>query len=309
MAEGVLAVRSAECVATYSIIAHDPSREEWGVAVQSRSLAVGSIVPWAKAGVGVIATQARANYTYGPRGLELLESGMSADQVVSTLIKGDEASEIRQFAVLDSQGKASAFTGEQCNYWAGHKTSHGISCQGNILVSPEVVDEMYRAYFSREGDLAERLVAALEAAQAAGGDRRGMQSAALVVVREAGGFGNLCDRYIDLRVDDDASPIRAIRRLLDLHRVTFARQHVGRKYRLSPSVREQVASWLCRLGIAVTAENSKTVDELTPVGCGDTPEEWIDGDQVAELRTRVQELLDQDLAQQETEIKAKKNPR
>jgi len=207
-------------VATFSIVARDEVTGDFGVAVQSKYFNVGSVCPWARAGVGAIATQAFANYSYGPEGLKLLEQGLTAQQVVEKLTGADEMRDRRQLAVVDAQGNVAAWTGVKCNPWAGHRTGKNHSVQGNILAGEEVVKGMERAFLEAKGAFAERLVAALEGGQAAGGDRRGQQSAVLLVVRKNSVFGS--DRYIDLRVDDHPEPIRELRRLLHHYQVLQA---------------------------------------------------------------------------------------
>lgn len=206
---------------TFSIVACDQADGSWGVAVQSKFLCVGSVVPWARAGIGAVATQAWANVSYGTRGLELLEQSMSAQQTVQSLVRTDEDRDRRQLGIVDAQGRAAAYTGSECPDWAGHVVGPGYCCQGNILAGPETVVAMAQAYERTEGSLADRLVAALAAGQAAGGDRRGQQSAALLVVKADGGYGGYNDRYIDLRVDDHVTPIDELRRLLKLFRLYF----------------------------------------------------------------------------------------
>jgi len=208
-------------VATFSIVARDRETGDLGCAVQSKFLSVGSVVPWGRAGVGMIATQALANTAYGPRGLELLADGLSAPEVVGRLAADDEAAADRQVGIVDARGLAAAHTGGHCFQWAGHVSGEGYACQGNILVGPETVEAMARAFEATAGDLAGRLTAALAAGQAAGGDRRGRQSAALLVLREGGGYGGYNDRYVDLRVDDHERPIEELGRLLDLYRLYF----------------------------------------------------------------------------------------
>lgn len=192
------------------------------MAVQSKFLAVGAVVPWAKAKVGAIATQAYSNTSYGPEGLRLLGKGISPEQVLDCLIKADPDRAWRQVGIVNARGQAAAFTGERCLPWAGHLIGEGFTCQGNILVSQAVVVAMAEAFVKASGSLADRLLAALEAGQAAGGDRRGQQSATLVVVREQGGYGGQNDRYIDLRVDDHPRPIEELKRLYELHQLYFA---------------------------------------------------------------------------------------
>lgn len=206
----------APSVATFSIVAHDPATGDLGVAVQSKFFGVGSVVPWARAGVGAVATQASANTTYGPRGLELLAAGHKAGLVLAALIEADEQAAQRQLAVIDAAGTAASFTGGACLPWAGDRTGDNYSVQGNMLAGPAVLDAMAAAFETTGGDLATRLTSALAAGQAAGGDRRGRQSAALLVVRDNGGYQNFNDRYIDLRVEDHPAPIRELRRLVQM---------------------------------------------------------------------------------------------
>jgi uncharacterized Ntn-hydrolase superfamily protein len=205
---------SGDEVNTFSIVAFDPDKKEWGVAVASKYLAVGSVVPWAKAGVGAVATQASVNATYGPRGLELLAEGKTPEEVVKVLTDADKGKDFRQLGVIDAKGEVASFTGPKCNAWAGHKTGKNYACQGNILAGEEVVNDMAKAFEESKGPLAWRLMAALEAAEKAGGDKRGKQSAAILVVRDKGGPGGFNDRLIDLRVDDHDAPIPELARIL-----------------------------------------------------------------------------------------------
>ena len=209
-------------VATYSIVACDLHAGQWGVAVQSKFLAVGSVVPWAEPLVGAVATQAWANPRYGPDGLSLLRSGKPAEEVVQALTAADQGREHRQVGVVDAAGRASSFTGSECNEWAGGRTGECYAAQGNILVSGETVDALAATFESNAGlQLAERLVECLAAAQAAGGDSRGQQSAALLVVEKDAGYANLSDTIVDLRVDDHEHPIAELRRLYLLHDELF----------------------------------------------------------------------------------------
>jgi uncharacterized Ntn-hydrolase superfamily protein len=187
--------------------------------VQSKFLAVGAVVPWAKAGVGAIATQSWANTSYGPRGLELLASGLSAAETIERLTSEDEGYAVRQVGIVGAKGQPATYTGTQCFPWAGGRVGEDYACQGNILVGEETVIAMARTFEQMAGLLCDRLVAALAAGQAAGGDSRGQQSAALLVVRERGGYSGFNDRFIDLRVDDHAHPIDELRRLLELHKL------------------------------------------------------------------------------------------
>jgi uncharacterized Ntn-hydrolase superfamily protein len=210
-------------VATFSIVAYDPETKELGIAVQSRFLAVGAVVPWAKAGVGAIATQSYANTTYGPRGLEMLAQGQAPDDVMKALIESDALASRRQVGIVDAHGKAATFTGDGCMAWCGGVKGEHYCCQGNILAGEDVVKAMERSFVESRGDLGERLIAALQAGQDAGGDRRGMQSAALLIVREGWGYAGMNDRYRDVRVDDHPEPIKELKRIYDLHRRAFPR--------------------------------------------------------------------------------------
>lgn len=209
-------------MATFSIVGFDPATEEVGVAVQSRVFSVGNGVVWGKAGVGVVATQAIVDVSYGPRGLELLEEGLSPDEVVARLLEEDpdprpedwpEAG--RQLSVMDAAGNVATHTGPQASEWAGHRVGEHVSAQGNILAGPEVVERMVEAFQASEGHLSLRLMAALDAGQAAGGDRRGMQSAAMLIVREDGGVWLNNDVVLRLQVDDAEDPLAELRRLVE----------------------------------------------------------------------------------------------
>jgi uncharacterized Ntn-hydrolase superfamily protein len=187
---------------TFSIVAMDPANGDLGVAVASKFPCVGAVVPWAKAGVGAVATQSLANTSFGSDGLSLMGQGMNAAQALDALVEADDGRDDRQVGVVDARGGTATFTGTGCTDWAGGSTGEHYAAQGNILVGPEVVGSMVEAYGGASGDLCDRLLAALLAGDAAGGDRRGRQSAALLVVREGGGYEGRGDRYIDLRVDD-----------------------------------------------------------------------------------------------------------
>jgi len=206
---------------TFSIVAYDAATREWGVAVASRVLAVGYIVPWARAGVGAVATQALANVSFGPDGLGMMAEGKSADETLAALLAADEDRERRQVGLVDRDGNAAAFTGAATNGWAGHIEGDGYVIQGNLLTGAEVLTEMERAYLGTEGPLARRLVAALAAGDAAGGDKRGKQSSALLVVREKGGYQGKTDRLVDIRVDDAAAPVAELARIYDLWEYNF----------------------------------------------------------------------------------------
>ena len=208
-------------VATFSIVGCDVSVGEIGVAVQSKFLAVGAVVPWAQAGVGAVATQALANTSYGPAGLRYLAAGLSPQDALDRLTSADPEARHRQAGIVDAQGRSATYTGSGCIPWAGGRPGACYAAQGNILVGGATVDAMAATFEATAGTLAERLLAALAAGQEAGGDRRGMQSAALLVVRERGGYGGHNDRYLDLRVDDHPSPIAELRRLYALHTLYF----------------------------------------------------------------------------------------
>jgi uncharacterized Ntn-hydrolase superfamily protein len=213
----------AALVATYSIAACDLNASQWGVATQSKFLGVGSVVPWAVPGVGAIATQAYANPRYGPDGLTLLREGLSAQEVVERLTGADEGRDHRQLGVVDGNGVGASFTGAECMEWAGGRTGEGYAAQGNILVSAETVDAIAETFESAKGSLAERLLDCLDAAQAAGGDRRGQQSAALLVVERDGGYAGLSDEIVDLRVDEHERPLDELRRIYVMHQAIFGK--------------------------------------------------------------------------------------
>ena len=202
-------------IGTFSIAAYDPATGELGVAVASRFFAVGTVVPWAKAGVGAVATQAFANTSFGPRGLKLLAQGMSPEAALKKLLESDDHPERRQVGMVAAGGQSVTYSGKECLSWAGGRHGPNYACQGNILAGPKVVENMEKAFLNTRGSLAERLFAALSAGNAAGGDARGKQSAALLVVKEKGGYGGYTDRYIDIRVDDSPQPFKELKRLLD----------------------------------------------------------------------------------------------
>jgi uncharacterized Ntn-hydrolase superfamily protein len=234
---------------TFSIVACEPATGECGIAVASKFLAVGAVVPWARAGVGAIATQAWANLSYGPDGLALLASGLDAAEVVARLTAADERCEMRQLGIVDAAGRAAAWTGKECMPWAGHRTGDGYACQGNILIGEAVVQAMAVTFERTSAPLPERLLAALEAGQAVGGDSRGQQSAALYVAREKGSYGGYLDRYVDLRVDDHAAPVEELRRLLDLHRLYFGTTGADNVTRLAGNVTRLIQEGLARAGL------------------------------------------------------------
>ena len=248
---------------TFSIVAYDSGRKEWGVAVQSKFIAVGAVVPWARANVGAVATQALSNVRYGPDGLDLLKSGLSAEETVNKLTSSDPKKEERQVGVVDARGGAASFTGKKCMDWAGHEVGEAFACQGNILFGPTVVRAMVRAYETTPGDLPERLLAALLAGQREGGDRRGMQSAAILVVREKGGYDEGSDRWVDIRVDDHPSPIEELRRVFRIYDLTMlSREDPATLITVTPEVTQTLQRELTVLGY-LSGRSTGTWDEAT----------------------------------------------
>jgi uncharacterized Ntn-hydrolase superfamily protein len=233
---------------TYSIVARDGATGDLGVAVQSKFLAVGAVVPWVRAGIGAIATQAYANVAYGPDGLALLAGGASAQETLDRLVAADPLRDQRQAGVVDAQGRPATHTGRHCFAWAGGRTGPGYAAQGNILAGPGVVDGLAETFAASGRPFPELLVACLAAADAAGGDRRGRESAALSVVREGGGYGGGNDRWIDVRVDDHADPIGELGRLLELQRLYFDRPALDELVRADESVAGELRGLLGRLG-------------------------------------------------------------
>ncbi len=268
---------------TFSIVAWDPDSNpatEWGVAVASKFLSVGAVVPWARAGVGAIATQALANVSYGAEGLGRLERGGDAPGVVAGLIGADGLRAHRQLGVVDASGRAESFTGAECLAWAGGIVDEGFCCQGNILAGPEVVEEMAGAFRSADGELAVRLLAALAAGDDAGGDRRGRQSAALLVVREGGAYGGGTDKAVDLRVDDHAEPIPELHRLFDMHRLLFPRPSALRFVDVDDHLAATMRSALGSLGYdsepVAGYDHSLRAALLSFVGTENLEERWTD---------------------------------
>jgi uncharacterized Ntn-hydrolase superfamily protein len=244
-------------VATYSIVACDLDAAQWGVATQSKFLAVGSVVPWAAAEVGAIATQSYANPQYGPDGLALLRQGLAAEEVARRLTEADEGREQRQLGVVDAQGRAATFTGSECHDWAGGRTGDGYAVQGNILVSGDTEDALAETFEASKGKLhAERLIDCLAAAQAAGGDKRGQQSAALLVVEKDAGYANLSDVIVDLRVDDHERPIEELQRLYGLHDALFGRTPQSKWLAVDGDLRTELSERLRALGYTAELEQA-----------------------------------------------------
>ena len=233
---------------TFSIVARDGATGDLGVAVQSKFLSVGSVVPWARAGVGAIATQSYANVRFGPDGLAHLEGSADAEQTLAALVEADEMREQRQAGVVDANGRAATFTGRSCFAWAGGRTGPDYAAQGNILAGAGVVDGLADTFEAGGQPFPELLVACLAAADAAGGDRRGRQSAALLIVREGGGYGGGNDRWIDLRVDDHPDPIAELGRLLDLTHLYLERPAPSELIPVDSSLAGELRGALGRLG-------------------------------------------------------------
>ena len=245
----------ADPVATYSICASDLDAGRWGVATQSKFLAVGSVVPWAVPHVGAIATQSYANPRYGPDGLALLRDGLSAEEVVERLTAADEDREVRQLGVVDREGGAATFTGSGCHAWAGGRTGVGYAAQGNILVSGATVDALATTFEGTPGQpLAERLLDCLDAGEAAGGDSRGRQSAALLVVEQDGGYAGLSDTLVDLRVDDHEDPLGELRRLYRLHDQLFGKTPRDEWIAVDDVLRAELHELLGRVGQRTLAD-------------------------------------------------------
>jgi uncharacterized Ntn-hydrolase superfamily protein len=263
-------------VATFSIVGFDPETGELGVAVASKFLAVGTVVPYAKAGVGAVATQAFANTTYGPEGLKLLAEGMDPHAVIEKLTADDPEKERRQVGIVGARGASATFTGKECIPWAGGKAGRYCACQGNILVCEATVDAMAAAFETAEGELAVRLVKALKAGEEAGGDARGKQSAALLVVKEGGGYGGFNDRYMDLRVDDHPDPIDELERILSIQLAYSALSEAGalrregqmksaleaarRACQINPNLPEALYDLACYYSLC--SEETKALDTL-----------------------------------------------
>ena len=260
-------------VATYSIAACDIEAGRWGVATQSKFLAVGSVVPWAAPQVGAVATQSYANPRYGPDGLALLREGLSAAEVVEQLTSADEGREHRQLGVVDGAGGSASFTGSECQEWAGGRTGPCYAAQGNILVSGETVDAIAETFESTQGKpLEERLLDCLDAAQAAGGDSRGQQSAALLVVEKDGGYASLSDVVFDLRVDDHERPLEELRRLYGLHVAIFGKTPKDDWLPVDGELAAELRDRLGRLGYEGTLD-----DALSRWAGTENLEERVDG--------------------------------
>jgi uncharacterized Ntn-hydrolase superfamily protein len=274
----------ARTIATYSIAACDLDAGQWGVATQSKFLAVGSVVPWAEPRVGAIATQAYANPRYGSEGLGLLREGLSAEEVVQRLTAADEGRDQRQLGVVDREGRGASFTGAECLEWAGGRTGPCYAAQGNILVSAATVDAIAETFESSKGTLAERLLDCLDAAQEAGGDRRGQQSAALLVVEQDGGYAKLSDTIVELRVEDHELPLEELRRLYRLHEALFGETPRDEWLTVDDALANELRQRLAELGY-----DGELEDALNKWAGNANLEERVDG--VAEIDPIVLEEL------------------
>ena len=233
---------------TFSIVAYDAEEHAVGVAVASKFLAVGAIVPYVRADSGAVATQAFAKLGFGADGLRRMFDGQSAADALAAMLANDPDAHQRQVGLVDIHGGSAAHTGTGCSDWAGHVIGKGFTCQGNILTGPDVVQAMADAYRSARGELADRLLAALQAGDAAGGDKRGRQSAALMVARPGGGYGGDTDKYLDLRADDHAEPVEELTRLLDLHRLYFRRPTPDQMTPITPEIARELQAVIRRSG-------------------------------------------------------------
>lgn len=288
---------------TFSIVGFDPATGELGVAVASKFLAAGAVVPWARAGAGAVATQSYANTAYGPRGLELMASGLTAQAALERLTGDDPDRRLRQAGAVDARGGAATFTGEGCHPWAGGRTGPGYAAQGNILAGPQVVEAMAETFERGSGPLAERLLAALAAGDAAGGERRGRQSAALLVVREGGGYGGHNDRLLDLRVDDHQRPVEELARLYGLWKLYFLPADPARRIPLRGEALREVQEIMRMLGHyqgpAHGAWDEATRSAYAALIGNENFEEriphdadWIDAEVLAYLRDKARRIAD-----------------
>ncbi|HEX9838134.1 MAG TPA: DUF1028 domain-containing protein [Anaerolineales bacterium] len=231
---------------TFSIVACHTEEHTWGVAVASKFPAVGAVVPWAQADIGAVATQSFANTSFGPRGLALMGTGLSAQETLARLLEDDPDKELRQVGLVDAGGRSATFTGGSCFAWAGGVTGKDYAIQGNILASAKVVPAMEKAFLKTKGSLPTRLYAALQAGDRAGGDKRGRQSAALYVVKPRGGYGGFLDRWLDYRVDDHEDPVLRLGELLEMHNLYFGKSAENDRVEISGATLEQITDILTR---------------------------------------------------------------
>ena len=247
---------------TFSIVACDLDEQAWGVAVASKFPAVGAVVPWAQAQAGAVATQSYANTSFGPRGLELMASGLSANGTLAKLLEDDEERELRQVGLVDAAGQSATFTGYKCFDWAGGLTGPGYAIQGNILKGEHVIGTMERAFMHTNGDLPARLYAALYAGDRAGGDKRGRQSASIYVVKPGGSYGGYIDRWIDYRVDDHEDPVARLGELLEMHELYFGESDEKDRVPLKGEPLQDLQEIIIKLGY-MDGMADGTYDELT----------------------------------------------
>ncbi len=233
---------------TFSIVAYDPDERAWGVAVASKFLAAAAVVSWAQAEVGAVATQSYAKVGFGPDGLALMAKGKSAQETLTLLLQNDPMREQRQVGIVDANGGVAAHTGSKCHSWAGHLIGEGFSCQGNILTGEETLRAMAETFTTSKGELADRLVEALLAGDTVGGDRRGKQSAGVLVVRPRGGYGGDTDRYLDLRVDDDPEPVQKLKELVATHHLFFGTAKPEDRLPISEDIARELQTLMSRLG-------------------------------------------------------------
>ncbi|MDX2161362.1 MAG: DUF1028 domain-containing protein [bacterium] len=264
---------------TFSIVAYDPNEHAWGVAVASKFLAVASVVSWAQAGAGAVATQSYAKVSYGADGLALMREGMTAADTLAALTSADEGREMRQVGIVDAHGNAVTYTGAKCYAWAGGKTGEGFACQGNILTGADVIDAMADVFAATSGELADRLVAALAAGDAAGGDSRGRQGAGVLVVKAGGGYGGDNDRYLDLRVDDDPAPVGRLAAMVRAHHVFFGQPRPEDQLPVDESIARELQAMM-QIGGYWRAEVNGVWDETAKaafdalVGSENLEERW-----------------------------------
>jgi uncharacterized Ntn-hydrolase superfamily protein len=233
---------------TFSIVACDLQEQAWGVAVASKFPAVGAVVPSAQAEVGAVATQSFANTAFGPRGLALMGTGLSAQKTLDRLLEDDSDRELRQVGLVDAKGGSATFSGSKCFAWAGGVAGEGYAIQGNILASGKVVPAMEKAFLKTKGNLPTRLYAALLAGDRAGGDRRGRQSAAIFVVKPKAGYGGYLDRWLDYRVDDHEDPVPGLGELLEMHDLYFGKSPEDERVQLKGKALKQMTEILTRTG-------------------------------------------------------------
>jgi uncharacterized Ntn-hydrolase superfamily protein len=244
----IISLRGRIFIMTFSIVACDPEEQAWGVAVASKFPAVGAVVPWAQAGVGAVATQSFANTSFGPRGLALMATGLSAQETLDRLLEDDPDKELRQVGLVDAKGGSVTFSGSGCFAWAGGVSGRSYAIQGNILENGKVVPAMERAFLKTKGNLPTRLHAALLAGDRAGGDKRGRQSAAIYVVKPKAGYGGYLDRWLDYRVDDHEDPVPRLAELLELHDLYFGKSPETERAEVKGKVLEQITEILTQAG-------------------------------------------------------------